>query len=454
MSQFSSVQVTSIVFGLIVLALGLSSASLSAIVLLVALLGAVLLPIGLEIYTNPAQAANAAIIGQGAVLVLATVSLASDDWQWGALVGVIIIGNAALLFRGSRIFVSIIVAVLFWQVVSYSLVADTWRLENFVFPVALSFSLGLLLYYSSFQSRTMEQKRETSPTIEQARQQQEMRVTLDRTALAPQLENIDQLRQNAETIRSVIRQQVEYSARQSQDVDRLNAAIKTLRSDMERLEQALLEIQRLMAKATSTVGEGKNAVHVALSEIIHSQSAVRGVGESMSSLASDLRRAGEIVAAVSDIATQSNFLALNAQIEAARAGEQGRGFTIVADEVRDLADQSRSSTQTMKDILRSIHGSATKAVDITQATDQGVSEGVQQTEKLRAIVEVMDEDIGETQNIIRQTLQSLERQIEELDYIMTQTQQMNQSVMQSQASIIMVENLVQSVQEAINTYTE
>src|SRR3546814_17620841 len=68
------------------------------------------------------------------------------------------------------------------------------------------------------------------------------------------------------------------------------------------------------------------------------------IAESILALAEQAQAIGEIIATVSDIAEQTNLLALNAAIEASRAGEHGKGFTVVANEIKALADQSKKAT--------------------------------------------------------------------------------------------------------------
>jgi methyl-accepting chemotaxis protein len=137
------------------------------------------------------------------------------------------------------------------------------------------------------------------------------------------------------------------------------------------------------AKASASVLQGDEAVSAATAKMteISEQSAV--VAQSIEGLAKHTEEIGRVAKLIRDIAAQTNLLALNAAIEAARAGEHGRGFSVVAVEVRRLAEQTGGATGEIDSMIVSVRQHAKNALEKAQVEHDSIAQGVALTETTR-----------------------------------------------------------------------
>ncbi|WP_232697970.1 methyl-accepting chemotaxis protein [Brevibacillus daliensis] len=135
----------------------------------------------------------------------------------------------------------------------------------------------------------------------------------------------------------------------------------------------------LTQKAADSAVTGTHAVGDVVDQMNNIYMTVGEMATIMETLNGQSKEIGTIVGMMSDIAAQTNLLALNAAIEAARAGEQGRGFAVVADEVRKLAEQSERSADQIAELIKGIQVKVEEAVVSMNAGSEKVLVGLDKT---------------------------------------------------------------------------
>lgn len=150
-------------------------------------------------------------------------------------------------------------------------------------------------------------------------------------------------------------------ARSSRDSDEQSRRMGETVTAMEEMNATVLEVARGSANAASTADRAREQANNGSAVVL---SVVRDIGTAlentlalktgMATLGDRADEIGKVLTVISDIADQTNLLALNAAIEAARAGEAGRGFAVVADEVRKLAEKTMTATRQVDDVINAI----------------------------------------------------------------------------------------------------
>ncbi len=150
------------------------------------------------------------------------------------------------------------------------------------------------------------------------------------------------------------------------------------------------------ARKSEEVGtQGKQAVFDTVEVINLAKTQADSVASNITSLAGQTQAIGEIVELITDIADQTNLLALNAAIEASRAGEHGRGFSVVAAEVKSLADESKQATRRVRQILGDIQKMANTAVVSTEQGSRSMTSATSAADRSGAVIESLGDIIAE-----------------------------------------------------------
>lgn len=198
-------------------------------------------------------------------------------------------------------------------------------------------------------------------------------------------------------------------------------------------------------KSLQVTQAGKRSVEETNQGMQRIQEQMELIADSIVRLSEQSQAIGEIIATVTDLAEQSNLLAVNAAIEAAKAGEQGRGFSVVAQEVRRLAEQSKQATGQVRTILNDIQKATSSAVMATEQGGRAVEAGVKQSGEAGEAIRLLADVITEAAQAAAQIAASSQQQLVGMNQVAQAMDNINQAGSQNAASTRQAESIAQDL---------
>ncbi|MFB6469258.1 methyl-accepting chemotaxis protein [Cytobacillus sp. Hz8] len=179
-----------------------------------------------------------------------------------------------------------------------------------------------------------------------------------------------------EQVAASIQEVANSAEKQTSSVEKSAQTLGEVSNGVIEIAESSMMISKLANNTTTQAEEGEKAVANTVHQMNSIQKSVQESNRMIYSLYERSKEVNSILDVITQIADQTNLLALNAAIEAARAGEQGKGFAVVADEVRKLAEQSQHSAKEIHMILQGILQDTENSVQIMGHVNEAVEEGV------------------------------------------------------------------------------
>ena len=210
-------------------------------------------------------------------------------------------------------------------------------------------------------------------------------------------EIVRQVKKAAEQVNKASKDSESYARNQSNDAHRMAEelavtlnSVQLMTESIQRVAESARQAEEVARTSSVTALRGGEAVERTVAGILQIRETVSETARKVKRLAEASQEISKIVNVISQIASRTNLLALNASIQAAKAGEAGRGFAIVADEVRQLADRSAKSLKEIQQIVLQIQSETGL---VMTAMEEGIQQVIDVTDKSEMAKNALDDII-------------------------------------------------------------
>ncbi|HUJ82179.1 MAG TPA: HAMP domain-containing methyl-accepting chemotaxis protein [Candidatus Acidoferrales bacterium] len=201
------------------------------------------------------------------------------------------------------------------------------------------------------------------------------------------------------------------ATQQDQEITNTSSAVEELTVSMKQVSNNAEASAEAARRALDAAEQGNRAVSDTLEGMQRIRASVQATAKKIKSLGDRSLEISEIINVINDITEQTNLLALNAAIEAARAGEAGRGFAVVADEVRKLAEHSRSATKDIAALIKAIQAETNEAVVVMEDGTREVEEGASLADQAGKALEAISSVVRQSAELVQEISLASKQQV-------------------------------------------
>ena len=201
------------------------------------------------------------------------------------------------------------------------------------------------------------------------------------------------------------------ATQQDQEITNTSSAVEELTVSMKQVSNNAEASAEAARRALDAAEQGNRAVRDTLEGMQRIRASVQATAKKIKSLGDRSLEISEIINVINDITEQTNLLALNAAIEAARAGEAGRGFAVVADEVRKLAEHSRSATKDIAALIKAIQAETNEAVVVMEDGTKEVEGGAQLADQAGRALDAISSVVRQSAELVQEISLASKQQV-------------------------------------------